>query len=223
MKGEDMEPKFHVLPFLFASKGVAKMYSIVKIIGISVGLGLLLGCTIFSILPLPIEPLPVRPVVVATATPTAGQLHVTRAYTATHVAPPTASSVVTLTQPLGLTLSAKPNGVFIVVVAEVQNTGNVRLDLAQAEFTLTDNTGHSYSRVQAAELALSIVERPLSVAEGPALTDIAPLSDHTLPSNIQITGYLVFDVGPNYAAPLRLTARIPGSQPITSNTFTLED
>ena len=64
------------------------MHHIVKIIGISVGLGLLLGCTIFSILPLPIESLPVRPVVVATATPTAGQLRVTKAYTATHFAPP---------------------------------------------------------------------------------------------------------------------------------------
>jgi len=192
------------------------MYSIVKIIGISVGLGLLLGCTIFSILPLPIEPLPVRPVVIATATPTAGQLRVTRAYTATHVAPPTASSVVTLTQPLDLTLSAKPNGMFIIVVAEVQNTGTAYLNLAQAEFTLTDIAGHSYSRAQAAELALS-------VAEGPTLTNIALLSDHTLPPNAQATGYLVFDVGPDYAAPLRLTARIPGSQPITSNTFTLED
>jgi len=200
------------------------MSSIVKIIGISVGLGLLLGCTIFSLLPLPIEPLPVRPVVVATATPTAGQLHVTQAYTATHVAPPTASSAVTLTQPLGLTLSAKPNGVFIVVVAEVQNTGTVRLDLAQAEFTLTDNAGHSYSRAQAAELALSVAEGPLSVAEGPlSITDSTPLSDHTLPPNAQTTGYLVFDVSPDYSAPLRLTARIPGSQPITSNAFTLED
>jgi len=199
------------------------MRSIVKVIGISVGLGVLLGCNIFSILPLPIEPLPVRPIAVATATPTAGQLHVTRAYTATHVAPPTTSSVVTLTQPLDLNLSARPNGVFIVVVAEVQNTGTVRLNLTQAEFTLDDNAGHSYSRAQAAEFALSIVERPLSIAEGPALTDIAPFSDHTLPPNAQTTGYLVFDVGPDYAAPLRLTARIPGSQPITSNTFTLEE
>ncbi len=192
------------------------MHHIVKIIGISAGLGLLLGCTIFSILPLPIEPLPVRPVVVATATPTAGQLRVTGAYTATHVAPPTASSAVTLTQPLDLNLSARPNGVFIVVVAEVQNTGTVRLDLAQAEFTLDDNAGHSYSRAQAADLALSVVE-------GATLTGIAPLSDHTLPPNAQATGYLVFDVSPDYAAPLRLTVRIPGSQPITSNAFTLED
>jgi len=192
------------------------MHHIVKIIGISVGLGLLLGCSIVSILPLPIEPLPVHPLVVATATPTAGQLRVTGAYTATHVAPPTVSSAVTLTHPLGLNLSARPNGVFIVVVAEAQNTGAVCLDLTQAEFTLTDNAGHSYSREQAAELALS-------VAEGPALTNIAPLSDHTLPPNAQATGYLVFDVGPDYAAPLRLTARIPGSQPVTSNTFTLED
>lgn len=186
------------------------MRHIVKIIGISVGLGLLLGCNIFSILPLPIEPLPVRPVVVATATPTAGQLHVTGAYTVTHIAPPTASSAVTLTHPLGLNLSAKPNGVFIVVVAEVQNTGNVRLNLAQAEFTLTDNAGHNYLRAQAAELALSV-------------TNSTPLTDHTLPPNAQATGYLVFDVSPTYAAPLRLTARIPGSQPITSTTFTLED
>jgi len=194
------------------------MRHIVKWVGISIGLGLLLGCNIFSILPLPIEPLPVRPVVVATATPTAGQLRVTQAYTATHVAPPTASSAVTLTQPLGLNLSARPNGVYIVVVAEVQNTGTVRLDLAQAEFTLTDNIERSYSRAQAAELTLSVVE-------GPALsiTDSTPLSDHTLPPNAQATGYLVFDVSPDYAAPLRLTARIPGSQPITSNTFTLED
>lgn len=199
------------------------MHHIVKIIGISVGLGLLLGCTIFSILPLPIEPLPVRPVVVATATPTAGQLRVTGAYTATHVTPPTANSVITLTQPLGLNLSAKPNGVFIIVVAEVQNTGTVRFDLSQAEFTLDDNAGHSYSRAQAAELALSVVEGPLSVAEAPALTGTAPLSDHTLPTNAQATGYLVFDVSPTYAAPLRLTARIPGSQPITSNAFTVED
>ncbi len=217
MKGEDLELRFQVLPFLFASKGVAKMYSIVKIIGISVGLGLLLGCNIFSLLPLPIEPLPVRPVVVATATPTAGQLRVTGAYTATHVAPPTASSAVTLTHPLGLNLSAKPNGVFIVVVAEVQNTGDVRLNLAQAEFILTDNAGHSYSRAQAADLALSVAEGPLSV------TDSTPLSDQTLPPNAQATGYLVFDISPTYAAPLRLTARITGSQPITSNTFTLED
>ena len=186
------------------------MCHIVKMIGISVGLGLLLGCTIFSILPLPIEPLPVRPIAVATATPTAGQLHVTLAYTATHVAPPTASNAVTLTQPLSLNLSVKPNGVFIVVVAEVQNTGNARLDLNQAEFTLDDNAGHSYSRVQAAELALSI-------------TDNAPLSDHTLPPNARATGYLVFDINPNYAAPLRLTVQIPGSQPITSNAFTVED
>ena len=200
------------------------MRHIVKVIGISVGLGLLLGCSIFSILPLPIEPLPVRPLVVATATPTAGQLRVTRAYTATHVAPPTANSAVTLTHPLGLNLSAKPNGVFIVVVAEVQNTGTVRFDLAQAEFTLADNAGHSYSRAQAAELALSVTEGPiLSVVEGATLTGTAPLSDHTLPPNAQATGYLVFDVSPTYAAPLRLTARIPGSQPITSNTFTLED
>lgn len=200
------------------------MCHIVKIIGISVGLGLLLGCTIFSILPLPIEPLPVRPVVVATATPTAGQLRVTGAYTATHVAPPTASSVVTLTQPLSLNLSAQPAGVFIVVVAEVQNTGAVRLDLTQAEFTLSDNAEHSYSRAQAAELALSVIEGPiLSVVEGPTLTGIAPLSDHTLPPNAQATGYLVFDVSPDYVVPLHLTARIPDSQPITSNTFTLED
>ncbi len=200
------------------------MRHIVKIIGISVGLGLLLGCNIFSILPLPIEPLPVRPVVVATATPTAGQLHVTRAYTATHVAPPTASSTVTLTQPLGLNLSAQPAGVFIIVVAEVQNTGTVRLDLSQAEFTLDDSAGHSYARAQAAELALSVGEGPArSVAEGPALTDTTPLSDQTLPPNAQATGYLVFDVSPTYAAPLRLTARIPGSQPITSNSFTVED
>ncbi len=193
------------------------MRNIVKIIGISVGMGLLLGCNIFSLLPLPIEPLPVRPLVVATATPKAGQLHVTRAYTATRLAPPTASSAVTLTQPLSLNLSAKPNGVFIVVLAEVQNTGIVRLDLAQAEFTLDDNAGHSYPRAQAAELALSVVEGPLSI------TDSTPLSDHTLPPNAQATGYLVFDVGPDYAAPLRLIARIPGSQPITSNPFTLED
>jgi len=199
------------------------MRHIVKIIGISVGLGLLLGCNIFSILPLPIEPLPVRPVVVATATPTAGQLRVTGAYTAAHVASPTASSAVTLTRPLDLNLSTWPNGVFIVVVAEVQNTGTVRLDLAQAEFTLTDNAGHSYPRAQAAELALSVVEGPLSVVEGPTLTGIAPLSDHTLPPNALTTGYLVFDVSPDYSVPLRLAARIPGSQPITSNTFTLED
>ncbi len=201
------------------------MRHIVKVIGISVGLSLLLGCTIFSILPLPIEPLPVRPLVVATATPTAGQLHVTRAYTATNTAPPTASSVVTLTQPPDLNLSARPNGVFIIVVAEVQNTGTVRLNLTQAEFTLDDNAGHSYSRAQAAELALSVVEGPLNVVEGPVLsiTDSRPLTDHTLPPNAQITGYLVFDVGPDYVAPLRLIARIPGSQPITSNTFTLED
>ena len=186
------------------------MRHIIKIIEISVGMGLLLGCNIFSILPLPIDPLPMRPVVVATATPTAGQLHVTRAYTATHVAPPTTSSTVTLTQPLGLTLSTRPNGVYIVVVAEVQNTGNARLNLAQAEFTLSDNAGHSYSRAQAAELALSITEN-------------TPLTDHTLPPNAQATGYLVFDVSPAYAAPLRLTARIPGSQPITSNAFTVED
>jgi len=193
------------------------MRHIVKVIGISVGLGLLLGCTIVSILPLPIEPLPVRPVVVATATPTAGQLRVTRAYTATHVAPPTVSSTVTLTQPMALNLSAQPAGMFIVVVAEVQNTGNARLDLAQAEFTLDDNAGHSYSRAEAAELALSVAEGPLST------TDSTPLSDHTLPPNAQATGYLVFDVSPDYSVPLRLTARIPGSQPITSNTFTLED
>ena len=193
------------------------MRHIVKIIGISVGLGLLLGCNIFSILPLPIEPLPVRPIVVATATPTAGQLRVTGAYTATHVAPPTASSAVTLTHPLGLNLSAQPAGVFIVVVAEVQNTGTVRLDLTQAEFTLDDSAGHSYARAQDAELALSVVERPLSI------TANTPLSDHTLPPNAQATGYLVFDISPNYTTPLRLTARIPGSQPITSNTFTLED
>ncbi len=199
------------------------MRHIVRIIGISVGLGLLLGCNIFSILPLPIEPLPVRPVVVATATPTAGQLRVTEAYTATHVAPPTASSAVTLTQPLGLNLSARPNAVFIVVVAEVQNTGNARLNLAQAEFILIDNAGHSYPRAQAAELALSVAEGPLSAAEGPALTGTALLSDHTLPPNAQATGYLVFDVSPDYIAPLRLTARIPGSQPITSNAFTVED
>ncbi|HOU12807.1 MAG TPA: DUF4352 domain-containing protein [Anaerolineae bacterium] len=200
------------------------MHHIVKIIGISVGLGLPLGCNIFSILPLPIEPLPVRPVVVATATPSAGQLRVTRAYTATYVAPPTASSAVTLTHPLGLNLSAQPAGVFIVVVAEVQNTGSMRLDLSQAEFTLADSAGHSYSRAQAAELALSVAEGPaLSVVEGPALTDTAPLSDQTLPPNAQATGYLVFDVSPAYAAPLRLTARIPGTQPITSNAFTVED
>jgi len=200
------------------------MYSIVKIIGISVGLGLLLGCNIFSILPLPIEPLPVRPVVIATATPTAGQLRVTRAYIATHVAPPTANNVITLTQPLGLNLSAQPAGVFIIVVAEVQNTGTVRLDLTQAEFTLDDSVGHSYSRAQAAELALSVVGVPLSVGERPlSITENTPLSDHALPPNAQATGYLVFDVSPDYAAPLRLTARIPGSQPITSNTFTLED
>jgi len=130
---------------------------------------------------------------------------------------------VTLTQPLGLNLSAQPAGVFIVVVAEVQNTGTVRLDLAQAEFTLAENAGHSYSRAQAAELALSVVEGPLSVVEGPTLTGIAPLSDHTLPPNAQDTGYLVFDVSPDYVVPLRLAVRIPGSQPITSNTFTLED
>jgi len=199
------------------------MHHIVKIIGISVGLGLLLGCTIFSLLPLPIEPLPVRPVVVATATPTAGQLRVTGAYTATHIASPTANSVITLTQPLSLNLSAQPAGVFIVVVAKVQNTGTVRLDLNQAEFTLNDNAGHSYARAQAAELALSVVEGPLSVAEAPALTGTAPLSDQTLPPNAQATCYLVFDVSPAYAAPLRLTARIPGSQPITSNAFTVED
>ena len=194
------------------------MHHIVKIIGISVGLGLLLGCTIFSILPLPIAPLPVRPVVVvATATPTAGQLRVTQAYTATHVAPPTASSAVTLTHPLSLNLSARPNGVFIVVVAEVQNTDTVRLDLAQAEFTLDDSAGHSYSHAQAAELALSVAEGPLSI------TANTPLSDHTLPPNAQATGYLVFDVSPDYSVPLRLAVRIPGSQPITSNTFTLED
>jgi len=204
---------------LFASKGVRQMHHIVKIIGISVGLGLLLGCSIVSILPLPIEPLPVRPVVVATATPMAGQLRVTQAYTATHIAPPTASNAVTLTQPLDLNLSAEPAGVFIVVVAEVQNTGTVRLDLAQAEFTLADNAGHSYSRTQAAELALSVVEGPLSVVEEPT----APLSDHTLPPNAQATGYLVFDVSPDYVVPLRLAVQIPGSQPITSNTFTLED
>jgi len=192
------------------------MHHIVKITGISVELGVLLGRTIFSILPLPIEPLPVRPVVVATATPTAGQLRVTEAYTATHLASPTASSAVTLTQPLDLTLSAQPAGVFIVVVVEVHNTGTVRLDLAQAEFTLTDNAGYSYSRAQAAELALS-------VAEGLTLTATAPLSDQTLPPNAQATGYLVFDVSPTYAAPLRLTARIPGSQSITSNAFTVED
>jgi hypothetical protein len=194
------------------------MCHIVKIIGISVGLGLLLGCNIFSILPLPIEPLPVRPIVVATPTPTAGQLHVTQAYTVTHFAPPTASSAVTLTQPLGLNLSVQPAGVFIVVVAEVQNTGTARLDLAQAEFTLDDSAGHSYPRAQAAELALS-------VAEGPTLsvTGSTPLSDHTLPPNAQATGYLVFDVSSAYTAPLRLTVRIPGSQPITSNTFTVED
>ncbi len=192
------------------------MYHIGKIIGISVGLCLLLGCTIFSILPLPIEPLPAHPVVVATVTPTAGQLHVTRAYATTHVAPPTTSSAVTLTQPLNLTLSAKPNGVFIVVVAEVQNTGAVRLDLAQAEFTLADSAGRSYPRAQAAELVLSVVEDP-------TLTGTAPLSDHILPPNAQATGYLVFDAGPDCAPPLRLTARVPGSQPITSNAFTLED
>ncbi len=163
------------------------------------------GCTPT---PPPGDALPPHPIVVATPTPGAAQLRVTRAITQANTPLPTASSALTLTAPLSLHLAVPPPGIRVIVTAEVQNTGAAALALPRAEFTLHDNAGQVYSRDRAAELAL--LDTPL-------------LAEHSLPPGAQATGALVFAVSQEYAPPLRLVTRLPGSPPLMSTSFTLEE
>ena len=155
------------------------------------------------------DPLLPRPIVVATPAPDAAQIHVTRAYTQADSALPTASAALTLTAPLPLHLAAQPVGVFIVVIADVHNTGSAPLDLAAAAFTLEDQAGQSYLRAQSAELALTLLDTP-------------PLATRPLPPGGQATGLLVFDAAPAYAEPLHLAARLPGCPALRSAPFTVQ-
>lgn len=163
------------------------------------------GCTPT---PPPGDALPPRPIVVATPTPGAAQLRVTRAITQSTIPLPTASTALTLTAPLPLHLAAPPSGIRVIVTAEVENTGTASLALPRAGFTLHDSAGQVYARDRAAELAL--LDTPL-------------LADQAVPPGAQATGALAFTVSPEYAPPLRLVARIPGSPPLTSAPFTLEE
>ena len=150
-----------------------------------------------------------RPLAVATPTPDAAQLRVTRAYTQADSALPTASAALTLTAPLPLHLAAQPVGVFIVVIADVRNTGSASLDLAAAAFTLEDQAGQVYLRAQSAELALILLDTP-------------PLTTRPLPPGGQATGLLVFDAAPAYVEPLHLIAHIPGCPALRTAPFTVQ-
>jgi len=181
------------------------MRTTVKIAVSILGLALLIlaGCA-----PPQGDPLLPRPLVVATPTPGAAQLHVTRAYTQAEGALPTASTALTLTSSLPLHLAAQPVGVFVIVVADVHNTSSAPLDLTAAAFTLEDHAGQVYPRASSAELALTLLDTP-------------PLSPRPLPPGGQATGLLVFDATPDLAEPLRLSARLPGSPALRSAPFTL--
>ena len=155
------------------------------------------------------DPLLPHPLVVATPTPSTAQLHVTRAYTQAESALPTANTALTLTAPLTLHLAAQPVGAFVIIAADVHNTGSAPLDLAAAAFTLEDQAGQVYLRAPSAELALTLLDTP-------------PLATRPLPPGAQATGLLVFDAAPDYAEPLHLRARIPGNPALRSAPFTLQ-
>jgi len=194
------------------------MHKVIKLLGISAGLWLLLDCTLSSILPPPVSPVQPRPLVVAAPTPGTAHLHVTQVYTQPNLALPSASHALTLTPSLGLDFSTLSGDGCIIVIAEVSNTGHTPLDLAQATFTLEDHAGQVYARTPKAELALSVTGG-LALA----LPGTPPLAEQTIAPNARATGFLAFTASPGYTTPLRLVARIPGCPALQPNSFTLED
>jgi len=193
------------------------MHKVIKLLGISAGLWLLLGCTLSSILPPPVSPVQPRPLVVATPTPGTAHLHVAHAYTQPALALPSATHALTLTSSLGLDFSTPSGDGCIIVIAEISNTGHTPLDLTQVTFTLEDHAGQVYARDPEAELALSVTRESAL-----ALPD-TPLTEQTIAPDARATGFLAFAANLGYATPLHLVARIPSSPALQSNSFTLED
>ena len=175
---------------------------------VTIGLSLLAGCSLPSLVT-PVTPLRERPVVVATATPSAGQVVVTDAYEQHEVAFASATAGDSTARSLDLDLAVRPLGVFIVVVAEIHNTGSASLDLAATDLILTDADGGRYTRVPAAELVLALIDTP-------------SLPSRPVPPGSRAAGLVVFDVTPAYVPPLRLLAQVPGSDTLSSAPFTLE-
>lgn len=175
---------------------------------VTIGLSLLGGCSL-PYLTAPVAPLRERPVVVATATPSAGQVVVTDAYEQHEIAfvPPTNDNAAA--QSLAIDLAVRPLGVFIVVAAEVHNTGSAPLDLAATDLVLTDADGGSYTRVPAAELVLALLDTP-------------SLPSRPVPPGSRAAGLVVFDADPAYVSPLRLLAQVPGGETLSSAPFTPE-
>ncbi len=99
---------------------------------ISIGLSLLAGCGVPRLMA-PVAALHPRALIVATPTPSTGQLVVDRAYEQDQIALAPATDVQPSTQALDVDLSAKPLGVFVVVAAEVHNTGSAPLDLGATD------------------------------------------------------------------------------------------
>jgi len=175
---------------------------------VTIGLSLLAGCSLPSLIA-PVAPLRERPVVVATATPSAGQVVVTSAHAQHEIAFVSAIDDEPAVQSLDLDLAVRPLGVFIVIAAEIHNTGSAPLDLAATDLILLEADGGSYTRVPAAELVLALLDTP-------------SLPSRPVPPGSRAAGLAVFDADPAYVPPLRLLAQVPSGETLSSAPFTPE-
>jgi hypothetical protein len=175
---------------------------------ITICLSLRAGCSLPSLVT-PVTSLRERPVVVATATPSAGKVVVASAHEQHEIAFVFTTGNDPADPSLDLDLAVRPVGVFIVVAAEIHNTDSAPLDLAATDLILADADGGRYTRVPAAELVLALLDTP-------------SLSSRPLPPGSRAAGLVVFDVTPAYVPPLRLLAQVPGSETLSSAPFTPE-
>jgi hypothetical protein len=175
---------------------------------ITIGLSILAGCSLPG-LAAPAMPLRERPMVVATATPSAGKVVVASAYEQHEIVFAGSTGDGPAAQSLDLDLAVRPLGVFIVVAAEVHNTGSAPLDLAATDVILVDADGGRYARVPSAELVLALLDTP-------------PLPSRSVPPGSRTAGLVVFDASPAYVPPLRLLARVPGGATLGSAPFVPE-
>ena len=170
--------------------------------------GLLRGCSLAMFAP-SVTAWHERPVVIATPTPAGAKLSVTQAYEQEQIGFSTTTGALGPDHTLGLDLSARPLGVFIVVAAEIHNTGNVPLHIGSTDLSLEDVAGLRYPRVAAAELVLALLDTPT-------------LSNQSVPPGGRAAGLAVFDASPTYAAPLHLVAYVPGQVTLRSAPFSPE-
>lgn len=166
---------------------------------ITIGLSLLAGCSLPSLVT-PVTPLRERPVVVATATPRAGKVVVASAHEQHEIVFAGSTGDGPAAQSLDLDLAVRPLGVFIVVAAEVHNTGSAPLNLAAKDLILAGADGEQYTRVPAAELVLALLDTP-------------PLPSRPVPPGSRAADLVVFDVTPGYVPPYVCWPRCPAARP----------